>query len=93
MFIDGLSDWEKRRLALVLKDQGYTAFMVIKHAKAAALSVQRNRPVNKVDERYLTLLDTTIESLYGYKRLPNTLEYATPEIASAASGENKRRGN
>ncbi|MBU2863514.1 hypothetical protein KO489_06635 [Reinekea forsetii] len=93
MFIDGLSDWEKRRLALVLKDQGHTAFMVIKHAKAAALSAQRNRPVNDVDRKYLALLDETVEALYGYKRMPNTLEYATPETVAAAVGENNRRGN
>lgn len=93
MFIDGLSNWEKRRLALVLKDRGYTAFMVIKHATAAALSAKRNRPVNGVDGKYLILLDNTIEELYGYQRLPNTLQYALPAIVAAAKGEINRRDN
>ncbi|MFQ3231230.1 hypothetical protein [Reinekea sp.] len=93
MFIDGLSDWEKRRLALVLKEQGNTAFMVIKHAKAAVLSAKRNRPVNTVDDKYLMLLDKTIEELYGYQRLPNSLQYTSPEVVAAAIGEINRREN
>ncbi|WP_320823354.1 hypothetical protein [Reinekea sp.] len=75
MFIEGLSDWEKRRLALILKERGHTAFMVIKHATAAVLSAKRSRQVNSVDQQYLTLLDTTVEELYGYQRLPNDLHY------------------
>jgi len=75
MFIEGLSDWEKRRLALVLKDRGHTAFMVIKHATAAVLSAKRGRQLNSVDKQFLTLLDTTVAELYGYQRLPNDLHY------------------
>jgi hypothetical protein len=93
MFIDGLSDWEKRRLALVLKDHGYTAFLVIKHATAAALSAKRNRPVNPVDEKYLDLLDKTVEELYGYQRMPGSLQYATPAVVAMAMGEKNRLEN
>lgn len=39
--MNGLTDWEKRRLALTLKERGQTAFMVIKHAKAAVSSAKR----------------------------------------------------
>jgi hypothetical protein len=79
MFIDGLSDWEKRRLALILKERGQTAFMVIKHATAAVMSAKRHRQINPVDQQYLDLLDATIEELYGYHRLPNELSYAEPD--------------
>ena len=78
MFIDGLSDLEKRRLALALKDDGYTAFLVIKHATAAVQSSKRNRPINTVDEKNLQLLDKTIERLYGYQRTADALHYAAP---------------
>jgi len=87
MFIEGLSDWEKRRLALILKERGQTAFMVVKHATAAVLSAKRGRLVNPVDQQYLNLLDKTIEDLYGYKRFPNELRYDEPMRVELASGE------
>jgi hypothetical protein len=87
MFIQGLSDWEKRRLALVLKERGHTAFMVIKHATAAILSYKRGTPVNSVDKQYLDLVDQTIEELYGYKRLPKQLQYAPPDALALISGK------
>lgn len=86
MFIKGLSDWEKRRLALVLKERGHTAFMVIKHAAAAILSSKRGTPVNHVDQQYLDLMDETIEELYGYRRFQNQLHYAKPEVIELTSG-------
>ena len=90
MFIEGLSDWEKRRLALILKERGYTAFMVIKHATAAILSAKRGRLVNTVDNRNLTLLDTIVEELYGFRRLPNDLHYvnANPVAKDSQSSTN-----
>lgn len=82
MFIDGLTDWEKRRLALTLKERGYTAFMVIKHAKAAVLSTQRGRSIHPIDQKYLDLLDVTVEELYGYHRKEGELYFIrTPEVA------------
>lgn len=87
MFIKGLSDWEKRRLALVLKERGHTAFMVIKHATAAILSNKRGTPVNSVDQQYLDLMDETIEELYGYQRHPTQLYYATPEVIALAAND------
>lgn len=78
MFIEGLSDWQKRRLALILKDKGHTAFMVIKHASAAIQSMKRNRAVNSVDRDNLDILDSTIRELYGYERFPNELKYDEP---------------
>jgi len=78
MFIDGLTDWEKRRLALILKERGQTAFMVVKHATAAIMSFKRGRNINPVDQQYLDLLDSTIEELYGYQRYPNELKYDEP---------------
>lgn len=85
MFIEGLSDWEKRRLAIVLKERGYTAFMVIKHASAAILSQQRERVIHEVDARYLTLLDGLVYELYGYSRAVGSLRYQTPaEMQSGA---------
>lgn len=78
MYIDGLSDWEKRRLALILKERGHTAFMVIKHAKAAVLSAKRGNNINPVDLNHLELLDKTIEELYGFRRYPNELRYDEP---------------
>jgi hypothetical protein len=89
MFIDGLSDWEKRRLALILKERGQTAFMVVKHATAAVLSSRRGRSVNPVDEQYLELLDKTVEELYGYHRYPNELKYDEPARVALVSGENR----
>lgn len=80
MFIEGLSDWEKRRLALILKERGQTAFMVIKHATAAVMSARRQRAINPVDQQYLDLLDQTVEELYGYHRYPNELRYDEPEL-------------
>ncbi len=80
MFIEGLSDWEKRRLALILKEQGHPAFMVIKHATAAVLSTKRGRAINSVDQHYLDLLDKTIETLYSYHRHPKSLRYDEPVI-------------
>lgn len=79
MFIEGLTDWEKRRLAIVLKERGYVAFMVIKHASAAILSQQRDRIVHDVDARYLALLDDLVYELYGYSRTKGNLRYHTPE--------------
>jgi hypothetical protein len=87
MFIDGLNDWEKRRLALILKERGQTAFMVVKHATAAVMSLKRGRQVNPVDQQYLELLDKTVEELYGYHRYPNELKYDEPARVSLASGE------
>lgn len=78
MLIEGLSDWQKRRLALILKDKGYTAFMVIKHASAAIQSMKRNRPVNSVDQENLNILDDTVRELYGYERFPNQMRYDEP---------------
>jgi hypothetical protein len=86
MFIDGLSDWEKRRLALILKERGQTAFMVVKHATAAVLSARRGRTVNPVDEQYLEMLDKTVEELYGYHRYPNELKYDEPARVALVSG-------
>jgi hypothetical protein len=88
MFIDGLSDLEKRRLALVLKEGGYTAFLVIKHATAAVQSAKRNRPVNTVDDKSLRLLDKTIEELYGYQRSTDTLHYSSPLAAPNIDSRN-----
>ena len=78
MEIKGLSDWQKRRLALVLRERGQTAFIVIKHAQAAILCTNRERPINEVDECYLALLDATIKELYGLTRSTNELSYMEP---------------
>ena len=78
MFIDGLTDWEKRRLALILKERGYTAFMVIKHATAAISSAKRGHNVNAVDQQHLDILDGLIDELYGYKRLTDEMKYVEP---------------
>ena len=87
MFIEGLSDWEKRRLALVLKERGQTAFMVVKHATAAVNSGKRGRKVNAVDQQYLDVLDKTIDELYGYQRVEGELRYAVPnEAGNQSSG-------
>jgi len=91
MFIEGLSDWEKRRLALILKERGYTAFMVIKHATAAVLSAKRGRQVNSVDDQYLTLLDETVADLYGYQRLPNDLHYIDSNPAAKDQQPSRRQ--
>jgi hypothetical protein len=82
MFINGLTDWEKRRLALILKERGYTAFMVIKHATAAISSAKRGHNVNNVDQQHLDILDNIIHELYGYKRLPDEMKYVEPELLS-----------
>lgn len=84
MFIEGLNDWEKRRLALILKERGHTAFMVIKHANAAVLSARRAGTVHEVDLKNLELLDQTIEELYGYRRFPNQLHYADADVVLEA---------
>ncbi len=78
MFIEGLTDWEKRRLALILKERGYTAFMVIKHANAAVSSAKRGHLVNPVDQHYLDKLDDLVKELYGYERLMNEMKYMEP---------------
>ena len=88
MFIDGLTDWEKRRLALTLKERGQTAFMVVKHANAAIMSAKRGRAINAVDQQYLDMLDATIEELYGYTRYPTDLKYDEPARVQLASGVN-----
>ncbi len=88
MFIDGLTDWEKRRLALILKERGQTAFMVVKHASAAIMSAKRGRSINPVDQQYLTMLDATIEELYGYVRYPSDLKYDEPARVQLASRSN-----
>ncbi|EAR08860.1 hypothetical protein MED297_04302 [Reinekea sp. MED297] len=79
MFIDGLTDWEKRRLALTLKERGQTAFMVIKHAKAAVISSQRGREVHPIDQQNLDYLDEIIFELYGYYRVAGELRYRLAE--------------
>lgn len=73
--MNGPTDWEKRRLALTLKERGQTAFMIIKHAKAAVSSAKRGRSVHPTDQQYLDLLDSTIEDLYGYHRTPGEMIY------------------
>ena len=87
MFIDGLTDWEKRRLALILKERGFTAFMVIKHATAAISSAKRGHTVNPVDQQHLDILDGLIRELYGYERLNNEMKYSEPE--EVYNAENK----
>lgn len=79
MLIEGLTDWEKRRLALTLKDRGQPAFLVIKHAAAAVQSIQRGRPLNSADKIHLDLLDALVYELYGYQRYPDRLMYGLPE--------------
>ncbi len=90
MYIDGLSDWEKRRLALILKERGHTAFIVIKHANAAILSAKRGRPVNAVDLQYLQLVDSTILELYGYQRFTNEFRYQKPLYQTNTASYNKQ---
>lgn len=88
MFIDGLTDWEKRRLALTLKERGLTAFMVIKHAKAAVISAKRGRDVHPIDRQNLEFLDDIIRELYGYSRVQGELRYhrsMTPANRAAGS--------
>ena len=91
MFIDGLTDWEKRRLALVLKERGQTAFLVVKHAGAAIMSAKRGRSINSVDQQYLDMLDATIEELYGYQRYPSDLKYDEPARVQIACSGNANR--
>ncbi|TXR54269.1 hypothetical protein [Reinekea thalattae] len=83
MFIEGLSDTEKRQLAVTLRERGHIAFMAIKHAVAAMLSQKRGGPINEVDQAYLRLVDNTIEELFGYQRQTGELYYMAPEQTAA----------
>lgn len=73
---------------MTLKERGQTAFMVVKHAKAAVLSAQRGREVHAIDQLNLDYLDDIIQELYGYRRADGELRYQpenTPQEKSARS--------
>lgn len=78
MFIDGLSDFEKHKLALHLREREHTPFMVIKHAYAAAQCERRGVDIHPIDLKYLKLLDQAIEALYGKFRVGPGLFYDEP---------------
>lgn len=75
MFIDGLSDTEKRELALHLREHEHTPFMVIKHAYAAAQCERRGVDIHPIDLKYLKLLDQAIASLFAKERVGPGLVY------------------
>lgn len=75
MFIEGLTDEQKKLLAVTLRDQGHMAFMVIKHAVAALQCAKLGKAIHSVDSDNLSILDDTIESLFGYQRLSDSLRY------------------
>jgi len=85
MFIDGLTDSEKHNLALYLREQEHTAFMVIKHAYAAAQCERRGLDVHPIDLKYLKVLDQAIESLYGKRRVGPGLAYDEPRTQADKS--------
>lgn len=78
MFIDGLTEREKRQLAVHLREQEHTPFMVIKHAHAAAQCERRGLDVHPIDLKYLKMLDTIIETLHGKQRVGPGLVYDEP---------------
>ncbi len=78
MFIDGLTDSEKHQLALYLREQEHTPFMVIKHAHAAAQCERRGVDIHPIDLKYLKLLDQAIEALHGKQRVGPGLAYDEP---------------
>lgn len=75
MFIDGLTDSEKHQLAVHLREREHTAFLVIKHARAAVKCLQIEKDVHFIDQKYLTLLDETIEQLFNKVRVGPHLHY------------------
>ncbi|MHA7880334.1 MAG: hypothetical protein ACX931_11105 [Saccharospirillum sp.] len=75
MFIDGLTDTEKHQLAVHLREQEHTAFLVIKHARAAVQCMQRDKNVHPIDLKYLELLDAAIEQLFNKVRPGPSLFY------------------
>ncbi|MFG1496206.1 hypothetical protein ABMA57_06175 [Saccharospirillum sp. HFRX-1] len=83
MFIDGLTEHEKRQLAIHLREHDHTPFMVIKHAHAASECAKRGMEIHPIDGKYLQLLDETIASLYDKHRKGSGLHYAI--------GQSKRR--
>lgn len=82
MFIDGLTESEKHQLALHLREREHTAFLVIKHARAAVQCIQREKEVHPIDQKYLDLLDDAIEQLFNKVRRGPHLQY--DETASQA---------
>lgn len=83
MFVEGLTESEKRRLTLRLKEKGHMAFMVIKHANAAVISQSKGHDAHPVDLEHLIVLDSTIEQLFGFKRRSSGLSYAKPVIITS----------
>lgn len=79
MFIEGLTEKEKHRLAVYLREHEHTPFMVIKHAHAAAQCEKRGLHIHPTDGRYLQLLDNAISTLYNKKRTGPGLCYGIRE--------------
>jgi hypothetical protein len=78
MFIDGLTEKEKQALALYLRQQDHTPFMVIKHAYAATQCERRGVDIHPIDLKYLILLDEAIAALYNKHRIGSALIYDEP---------------
>lgn len=75
MFIDGLTESEKHQLAVHLREREHTAFLVIKHARAAVQCMQREKDVHAIDQKYLDLLDSAIQHLFNKVRQGPHLAY------------------
>lgn len=86
MFIDGLTESEKHQLAVYLREREHTAFLVIKHARAAVQCMQREKDVHPVDQKYLDLLDHTVEELFNKERRSPHLHY---DDAATESSQNR----
>lgn len=86
MFIDGLTESEKHQLAVYLREREHTAFLVIKHARAAIQCMQREKDVHPIDQKYLDLLDSTIKELFNKVRRSPHLHY---DDAVAESSQNR----
>jgi len=75
MFIDGLSEQEKKLLPLHLRTLEHLPFMVIKHATAAVQCERRGTDIHPIDLKYLAILDDAIATLFDKHRMGSTLIY------------------
>ncbi|MEX1214204.1 hypothetical protein [Saccharospirillum sp.] len=78
MFIDGLTEPEKQKLAVYLRERDHTPFMVIKHAYAAVQCQRRGVDIHPIDFKYLMLLDEAITELHDKYRIGSALIYDEP---------------